>query len=80
MISRTLASVFRRQSPSSLTFSSIIAKADSTGTGLFMYTSNSRTSGLQNLGTTLIVAALYERSPKDRGRRPPLQQPLSQRL
>src|SRR6266853_3889940 len=43
MISRTFASVFPRQSPSSLIFSSITAEADSTGTGLFMYSSNSRT-------------------------------------
>src|SRR6202162_3602814 len=42
MISRTFASVFPRQSPSSLIFSSINAEADSTGMGLFMYTSNSR--------------------------------------
>src|SRR5437870_9333396 len=41
MISRTFASVFPRQSPSSLIFSSINAEADSTGTGLFMYSSNS---------------------------------------
>src|SRR5208337_400689 len=41
-ISRTFARVFPRQSPSSLIFSSINAEADSTGTGLFMYTSNSR--------------------------------------
>src|SRR5205814_726663 len=37
MISRTFASVFPRQSPSPLIFSSINAEADSTGTGLFMY-------------------------------------------
>src|SRR5437660_4624382 len=43
MTSRTFASVFPRQSPSSLIFSSINAEADSTGTGLFMYSSNSRT-------------------------------------
>src|SRR5882757_4950523 len=43
MISRTFASVFPRQSPSSLMFSSINAEADSTGTGFFMYSSNSRT-------------------------------------
>src|SRR5882762_9550661 len=43
MISRTFASVFPRQSPSSLIFSSINAEADCTGTGLFMCTSNSRT-------------------------------------
>src|SRR5215471_17222711 len=42
-ISRTFASVFPRQSPSSLIFSSINAEADSTGTCLFMYSSNSRT-------------------------------------
>src|ERR1700730_5166940 len=42
MISRTVASVFPRQPPSSLISSSINAEADSTGTGLFMYTSNSR--------------------------------------
>src|SRR5438105_72393 len=42
-MSRTFASVFPRQSPSSLIFSSINAEADSTGTGLFMYSSNSRT-------------------------------------
>src|SRR5205809_2985663 len=42
MISRTFASVFPRQSPSSLIFSSINAEADSSGTGLFMYSSNSR--------------------------------------
>src|SRR5437016_4756630 len=36
MISRTLASIFPRQSPSSLIFSSISAEADSTGTGFFM--------------------------------------------
>src|ERR1700694_3194926 len=43
MISRTFASVVPRQSPSSLIFSSMNAEADSTGTGLFMYSSNSRT-------------------------------------
>src|SRR5258708_17773737 len=43
MISRTFASVFPRQSPSSLIFSSMNAEADSTGTGLFLYSSNSRT-------------------------------------
>src|SRR5438874_8376038 len=37
MISRTFASVFPRQSPSSFIFSSINAEADFTGTGLFMY-------------------------------------------
>src|SRR5215831_1859193 len=40
---RTFASVFPRQSPSSLIFSSINAEADSTPMGLFMYRSNSRT-------------------------------------
>src|SRR5258706_9238323 len=43
MISRTFASVLPRQSPSSLIFSSINVVADSTGTDLFMYSSNSRT-------------------------------------
>src|SRR5436309_1905079 len=43
MISRTFASVFPRQSPSSLIFSSMNAEADATGTGLFMYSSNSPT-------------------------------------
>src|SRR6266404_5858584 len=49
MISRTFASVFPRQSPppgwqeSSLIFSSMNAEADSTGTGLFMCSSKSRT-------------------------------------
>src|SRR5262249_18569008 len=43
MISRTFASVFPRQSPSSLILSSINAEADSTGAGLFMSGSNSRT-------------------------------------
>ena len=44
MTSRTFASVFPRQSPSSgLIFSSINAEADSTGTGFFIYGSNSRT-------------------------------------
>src|SRR5438045_7634405 len=42
-ISRTFASVLPRQSPSSLIFSSINAEADSTGTGVFMYNSNSGT-------------------------------------
>src|SRR5207253_8148482 len=36
MISRTFASIFPRQSPSSLIFSSMNAEADSTGTGPFM--------------------------------------------
>src|SRR5271157_4382472 len=40
---RTCASVFPRQSPSSLILASINAEADSTGTVLFMSTSNSRT-------------------------------------
>ncbi len=39
MISRTFASVFPRQSPSSLIFLSMNAEADSTGSGLFMYSS-----------------------------------------
>src|SRR5438034_3496846 len=43
MIARTFASVFPRQSPSSLIFSSMNAEADSTGTALFMCSSNSRT-------------------------------------
>src|SRR3989440_8886835 len=43
MIARTFASVFPRQTPSSLIFSSINAETDSTGTDLFMYSSNSRT-------------------------------------
>src|SRR5262249_4591827 len=42
-IRRTFASVFPRQSPSSLIFSSMNAEADSPGMGLFMYSSNSRT-------------------------------------
>src|SRR5215813_4708260 len=42
IMSRTFASVFPRQSPSSMIFSSINAEADSTGTGLFIYGSNSR--------------------------------------
>src|SRR5262249_3184057 len=49
MISRTYASVLPRQSPSSLIFSSMNAEADSTGTGLFMFTSNSR-SGARRRG------------------------------
>src|SRR5437660_10843667 len=40
MISRSFASVFPRQSPSSSIFSSINAEADSTGTGLFIYSSS----------------------------------------
>src|SRR5437868_6274955 len=43
MTSRTFASVFPRQSPSSLIFSSINAEAEFTVTGLFMYSSNPRT-------------------------------------
>ena len=43
MKSRSDGSDCPRQSPSSLIFSSMNAEADSTGTGLFMYTSNSRT-------------------------------------
>src|SRR5258708_5210314 len=43
MMARAIASVFPRQSPSSLIFWSINAEADFTGTGLFMYNSNSRT-------------------------------------
>src|SRR3989454_8379755 len=43
MIVRTFASVFPRQSPSSLIFSSMNAEADSIGSGLSMYSSNSRT-------------------------------------
>src|SRR5258708_35522658 len=43
MMARAFASVFPRQSPSSLIFWSINAEADFTGTGLFMYNSNSRT-------------------------------------
>ena len=39
MIPRTFASVFPRQSPSSLIFASIDAEADSAATGLFMYSS-----------------------------------------
>src|SRR6202163_728692 len=42
MMSRTFASVFPRQSPSSLILSSINAEADSTGMDFFMYSSNSR--------------------------------------
>ncbi len=43
MIARTFASIFPRQSPSSLILASMIAEADSTGSGLFMFSSNSRT-------------------------------------
>src|SRR5438552_12360160 len=43
MIWRTLASVFPRQSPSSLILPSINAEADSTGTDPFVCNSNSRT-------------------------------------
>ena len=46
MISRTFASIFPRQSPSSLILSSINAEADSIGTGLFIYSSNSSASML----------------------------------
>src|SRR5262244_2613906 len=42
-ILRTFASVFPRQSPSSLILSSINAEADATGAGLFIYGSNSHT-------------------------------------
>src|SRR5215471_2863172 len=42
MIARTFASAFPRQSASFLIFSSMNAEADSTGTGFFMYSSNSR--------------------------------------
>src|SRR5690348_671877 len=42
MISRTFASVFPRQSPSSLIFSSMNAEADSTGALLLTYSSKSR--------------------------------------
>jgi hypothetical protein len=40
MIVRTFASIFPRQSPSSLILSSINAEADCTRTGLFMYRSS----------------------------------------
>src|SRR5262249_385494 len=43
MISRTFASVFPRQSLSSLILASMIAEADSIGTLLFKYNSNSPT-------------------------------------
>src|SRR5215469_5503897 len=43
MILRTLASVFPRQSPSSLILSSINAEGEPVGTDLLMYSSNSRT-------------------------------------
>src|SRR5579863_2735011 len=43
MISRTLASVLPRQSPSSLIFLSMDAEADCTGTDFFIYGSHSRT-------------------------------------
>src|SRR5215469_15211741 len=39
-IARTFASIFPRQSPSSLILSSINAEADSTGLRFFIYTSN----------------------------------------
>src|SRR5947208_159342 len=42
MISRTFASIFPRQSPSSLIRWSISAEADSTGTDFFMDSSNAR--------------------------------------
>src|SRR5881628_2658813 len=42
MIARTFASIFPRQSPSSLIFSSIKAEADFTGTGLLISSSSSR--------------------------------------
>src|SRR5438034_496480 len=44
MISRTVASVFPRQSLSSLIFSSMNAEADTTGMGLFMFSPNSRSN------------------------------------
>src|SRR5258708_6328199 len=51
MSSRTFASVFPRQPPSSLIFSSINAEADSTGTALFIYSSRS--------GTYLVALSIF---------------------
>src|SRR5215469_9195855 len=51
MIARTFASVFPRQSPSSLIFASMYSEADSAGTGLFMLSSNSR-AGAPSAGTS----------------------------
>jgi hypothetical protein len=42
IVERTFASIFPRQSPSPLIFASMNAEVDSIGTGLFMYSSNSR--------------------------------------
>src|SRR5713226_5998012 len=65
MISRTFASVFPRQSPSSLIFSSINVEADSTVTGLFIYSSDSRTyfSCAQRLERLLAVGSVGEQYP-----------------
>jgi hypothetical protein len=70
MTSRTFASVFPRQSPGSLIFSSINAEADSTGTGLIMYSSNAynvadmarqavRNSGANNVVRKAVVSSLF---------------------
>src|SRR5215470_16200886 len=48
MRARTLASIFPRQSPSSLILASISAEADFAVTGLFMQGSNSRTTALSS--------------------------------
>src|SRR5438034_10718903 len=66
MISRTFASVFPRQSPSSLIFSSMNAEADSTGTGLFMYSSNApivRRSFAPILAALSVTCTLRDRKP-----------------
>src|SRR5216117_3875273 len=60
MIWRTFASIFPRQSPSSLILSSINAEADSSGTGLFIYSSNSRT--YENLWRDLLLDKQVELS------------------
>src|SRR5262249_32441153 len=64
MISRTLASVFPRQSPNSLILSSINFEADSGGTGFFIYGSNSRTCLLSTAGGQVLAGVVGMRRHK----------------
>src|SRR5271154_1397645 len=81
-IARIFASIFPRQSPSSLIFSSMSAEADSTGMGFFMYSllniargilhrMQSHKAALAWIGLSLLSNALYAQQPKAVANDPP---------
>src|SRR5205085_6063264 len=65
MMSRTFASVFPRQSPSSLIFLSSDAEADFTATGLFTFTSNARGPGKLRSRRSVVLLSCRQREGGD---------------